>query len=93
MILNPELTMEKAELLKLLSNPLRLCIEHQLTQYGECNVSNFVNCMDASQPAISQSLSKLKSAGIVKIDKRGNEVFYSLTNEEVRNIINLLFNE
>ena len=93
MIINPELTIEKAELLKILSSPLRLCIVHQLAHDDECNVSHFVNCMNFSQPSISQALAKLKSANIVKTDKRGNEIYYSLISQEVRDIINLLFAE
>lgn len=91
MNIDQELTLQKAELLKLLSNPVRLCIIHQLSHYESCNVSHFVNCMNSSQPNISQHLSKLKSAGIVNTEKKANEVYYFLANDEVRCLISLLF--
>lgn len=91
MLVNQELTIQKAELLKLLSNPVRLCIVHQLSHYESCNVTHFVNCMNSSQPNISQHLAKLKSAGILSIEKKANEVYYALANDEVRNMVKLLF--
>jgi len=36
---------------------------------------------DMSQPAISQHLRKLKDAGLVKEDKRGQWIYYSLNSQ------------
>lgn len=93
MQLNNELTRKKAELLKLLSNPIRLCIAHQLTKIPSCNVSNFVSCMNASQPNISQNLAKLKASGILGTHKKGNEVYYYLASEEAKALVLHLFKE
>lgn len=91
MIPDRKRTMEKAELLKQLSNPIRLCIVHQLCEVEHCNVSHFVDCMNTSQPNISQHLAKLKACGVVRVEKKANEVYYSLANEEVRQLVSLLF--
>ncbi len=82
---------KKAELLKAISNPIRLCLVQKLYQYEVCNVTYFTNCMDVSQSAISQHLSKLRDLGIVGYKKEGQVVNYFIQNEEVKEIIKLLF--
>ncbi len=83
--------MEKADLLKALGHPIRLCILENLVMHGEKNVTEIVSCMDASQSNISQHLSKLRDLGIVMSEKEGNQVYYSCNNEKVRRLIEYLF--
>ena len=70
--------LEKAELLKALSHPVRLRIVRGLLHCGCRNVG----CMEAntgqSQSCISQHLMRLKAAGIVKAARSGNEVYYEV---------------
>lgn len=82
---------EKASLLKLLAHPIRLCILRGLIRDGENNVSFMQDCLEVPQSTLSQHLSKLRLAGIVKNERRGTEIYYSLVDEEVKRIINLLF--
>ncbi len=82
---------EKALLLKALSNPVRLCILKELTKKGSCNVSSLQKCMDISQSTVSQHLGKLRDVGIISSERKGTEVYYSLSNHEVSAVINLLF--
>jgi ArsR family transcriptional regulator len=49
-----------------------------LLKEREWCVCEFVEIFDISQPAISQHLRKLKAQGIVKENKRGQWVHYSL---------------
>lgn len=84
---------EQAEMLKTLGHPVRLCITRGLMSKGRCNVSYMEECLDVSQSAISQHLSKLKNAGIVKGYRSGNEVYYEVISESARKIINTLFKE
>lgn len=44
----------------------------------DCCVCEFVDVFQMSQPAISQHLRKLKDAGLVKEQKKGQWVIYSL---------------
>lgn len=83
--------MQKADLLKALAHPVRLCILKSLHDKGEMNVSNIISCMDVSQSSVSQHLSVLRRMGIVEGNKQGNEVFYSCRHEEVKEIISVLF--
>lgn len=84
---------ENAELLKALAHPIRLCIVKGLMGKGNCNVSYMEECLGVSQPTISQHLGKLKSAGIVKGIRNGNEINYELVNEKVKELIKILYSE
>ncbi len=93
MELSPEnvRVMELANVLKAISHPARLCIVKNLYLQGICNVGYFTNCMGISQPNVSQHLSKLKDLGIVEVKKQGLESYYSLVNEDVKNLVALYF--
>ena len=82
---------QKVEMLKALAHPVRLCIVKNLLQDGGCNVSHMEECLEVSQSVVSQHLTKLKAAGIVKGKRQGNEIFYEVANEEVKAIITALF--
>ena len=66
-----------ANMLKLLGDKTRLTIVAILKQ-RECCVCEFQEVFDMSQPSISQHLRKLKDAGLVKEERRGQWIYYSL---------------
>lgn len=66
-----------ANMLKLLGDKTRLTIVAILKQ-RECCVCEFQEVFDMSQPSISQHLRKLKDAGMVKEERRGQWIYYSL---------------
>jgi len=88
---NPDLFTEKAELLKALSHPARLCIVKGLLERGNSNVTNMCHCLNMPQSTISQHISKLKNAGIIKGNRNGLEIIYSVCNEDIKKIIEVLF--
>jgi ArsR family transcriptional regulator len=51
------------------------------------------DCLGVSQPTTSQHLARLKSAGIVKGIRKGNEINYELVNEKVEQLIKILYCE
>ncbi|WP_432355830.1 ArsR/SmtB family transcription factor [Sporosarcina sp. A2] len=72
------LTIERAGLLlKLLGDPTRLTMM-KILQSQDCCVCEFVAIFEMSQPAISQHVRKLKDVGLVKEDRCGQWIFYSL---------------
>lgn len=81
----------KAELLRALAHPTRLCIVKGLIENGPRNVSQMQSCTGLPQPSISQHLSRLRSAGIVEGERHGVEVMYRLVNEDVKRIVAALF--
>jgi DNA-binding transcriptional ArsR family regulator len=76
----------KADILKALGNPIRFCIVEGLLA-GEKNVAAMVHCTNVPQPTVSQHLNILKAAGILEGERMGNEVHYSVCNNEARKIM------
>ncbi|WP_418303840.1 ArsR/SmtB family transcription factor [Paenibacillus crassostreae] len=66
-----------ADDLKLLGDKTRLTMLSLLKEREWC-VCEFVEIFDISQPAISQHLRKMKAQNLVKENKRGQWVHYSL---------------
>ncbi|MFB6469052.1 ArsR/SmtB family transcription factor [Cytobacillus sp. Hz8] len=66
-----------SKVLKLLGDKTRLTIIGILKQ-RECCVCELFEVFDMSQPSISQHLRKLKDAGLVKEERRGQWIYYSL---------------
>lgn len=84
---------QKAELLKSIAHPVRLCILTKLYKNGTCNVSDIQYCLNVPQSTISQHLAKLRSAGIVTTERKGLEVKYSLDNSEIKNILDAILDD
>ncbi|XID90655.1 ArsR/SmtB family transcription factor [Paenibacillaceae bacterium WGS1546] len=72
---------DMAELLKLLGDRTRLAILGLLQERDLC-VSDIVELLETSQPNASQHLRKLRSAGLIREDKRGQWVYYTLNLQE-----------
>jgi ArsR family transcriptional regulator len=71
---------KSANVLKLLGDKTRLTIVGILKQ-RECCVCEFLEVFKMSQPSISQHLRKLKDAGMVKEERRGQWIYYSLNQQ------------
>ncbi|MCQ6281393.1 helix-turn-helix transcriptional regulator [Bacillus sp. EB600] len=69
-----------ANVLKLLGDKTRLTIVGILKR-RECCVCELLEVFDTSQPSISQHLRKLKDAGLIKEDRRGQWIYYSLNSQ------------
>ncbi|WP_066869083.1 ArsR/SmtB family transcription factor [Clostridium mediterraneense] len=89
---NPKYYEEKAEILKAIAHPIRLCIVRGLCSGNSCNVSYMQECLNIPQSTISQHLAKLKAAKIIIGERNGLEVNYRIANEEIKNLIDVLFN-
>ncbi|MDD5675803.1 MAG: metalloregulator ArsR/SmtB family transcription factor [Chitinivibrionales bacterium] len=75
----------KANILKALGHPIRFCIVEGLLA-GEQNVGTMTHCTSVPQPTVSQHLNVLKAAGILKAERIGNEMHYSVCSAEARKI-------
>ena len=71
-----------AERFRILSEPIRLRILHGLRE-GERTVSELTRDLDISQPNASKHLRILQNAGLVGRDQRGNSVYYSIADESI----------
>lgn len=80
----------KAEaMLKQVANANRLMILCRLVE-GEETVGGLTAHVGLAQSAVSQHLIKMKDAGLVISEKRGQQVYYSLASEEVKAILGTL---
>jgi DNA-binding transcriptional ArsR family regulator len=67
----------QAKILKALAHPTRLLIVDELCKSEHC-VCELTDMIGADMSTVSKHLSILKDAGIVGIEKRGTNVYYSL---------------
>ena len=80
-MLKSQVGLEKAAvILKLLGDKTRLTMIGILKQ-RDCCVCEFQEVFEMSQPSISQHLRKLKDAGMVQEERRGQWIYYSLNQQ------------
>jgi ArsR family transcriptional regulator len=80
-----ELIKDIAEFFKILGEPTRIKIINILFLSEMC-VCDISQIMGMNQSAISHQLKILKQANLVKYRKEGKSVFYSLTDEHIKQI-------
>jgi DNA-binding transcriptional ArsR family regulator len=76
--MTPEILELIAQRFRLLADPMRLRILHELQQ-GEMSVSELVKLTGASQPNISKHLASLRSHQMVKRRQEGNMAYFSIS--------------
>ncbi len=76
---------------KVLSDPMRLQILHTL-QEGEKSVMQIVEKLETSQPNVSKHLKILQNAGILARKQEGNLVFYTISDESIFTLCDLVCN-
>lgn len=79
-----------SEKLKAIAHPIRLCIVKGLMDKA-CNVSNMQDCLNIPQSTVSQHISRLKAGGIIAGKRNGQEIVYSIVDEDVKKIVKVLF--
>lgn len=88
-ILNDERIEEGAESLKALASPVRLKILFTLKDKPMC-VTDLEQELGISQSSLSQHLRTLRYKGIVAKTRKGNKVYYTISSEAFRELLNLL---
>ncbi|SHJ02896.1 ArsR family transcriptional regulator [Dethiosulfatibacter aminovorans DSM 17477] len=86
-ILDSETLEKMAGIFKLLSHPSRLCIMVNLMAVKESNVSRMQNCLCEPQSTVSQHISKLKAAGLIKGTRKGTEIVYKVSDDTVKGML------
>jgi protein-tyrosine-phosphatase/DNA-binding transcriptional ArsR family regulator len=69
------------ELFKIMSDPLRLKVLMLIEDEKALSVSDLVNVLEVSQPKVSRHLALLREVRLLKIQKQGLWVFYSLSDQ------------
>lgn len=80
-------TVEFVEIIKLLAHPIRFSIALTLKENGVLNVSRIQESLNLSQSTVSQHISKLREASIVEADRDGTKIYYSLTNDLAKKVL------
>ena len=76
--------------LKLLANVERMLLLCQLSQ-GEMCVSELEAQLDIRQPTLSQQLGVLRTEGVVSTRRQGKNIFYSVADPSVLEILAVLY--
>ena len=73
---------ELAATFRALAHECRIRIVEELAhgEHGELDVHTLVEILEVAQPTVSQHLAVLRNAGLVKQERKGRSVYYSLTN-------------
>ncbi len=77
-------------LLKAVGHPLRFRIVDLLARHSALSVTELCTVLDTKQPIISQQLSILRKGLVVKGNRHGNRVLYSLASDRVARLVQLL---
>ena len=80
--MNKKIYMMHAEMCKVFTSPVRLEIL-DILRNGEKSVNELVQLTGLNQSNVSQHLQIMKDRGILKIEKKGNYVFYSVANPKI----------
>ena len=67
----------RAAVLKALAHPTRLFIVEEISRQPLC-VADITEMVGSDVSTVSKHLSVLKNAGLVSMEKKGKQVFYSL---------------
>lgn len=72
-----------ADILRMLGHPMRLMIVRELILKGPLNVSELQKLLRVPQSTLSQQLIKLKQFKMVSYERKGNEIYYKVSDEKV----------
>ncbi len=79
-----------ADVLRILGHAYRLRIVERLDLCGPAPGHILLSKLGGAQGALSQHLSKLRLAGVIRAERRGKEVWYSLASPASLTILNCM---
>ena len=80
----------KAEWLRAMAHPIRLRMLWGLTR-RTCNVGHMWRELGISQPLASQHLNRLRRAGLVAAERRGQETCYRIADPRIKRMLRMLY--
>ncbi len=81
-----------AEMLRTLAHPMRLRIVDALNAADELPVGAITEHLGIAQAATSQHLNHMRRVGLVKSERRGKEVWYSIADRRPIALLNCICN-
>jgi len=88
--LKPETLERAAEMLKMLAHPQRLRIIEILEREQEVPVHALIKETGFPQAVVSQHLNQMRRSGLLANERRGKEMWYSITDPRALSILNCI---
>ena len=85
--IRPEALDAAAAIMRAIAHPLRLRILEILEGAGEANVSALCEATGATQPVVSQQLSRMRLEGVLAARREGSSVHYRVARPEVLGVL------
>ncbi len=79
-----------AETLKMLAHPQRLRLVEILERETEVPVHTLVEETELPQAVVSQHLNQMRRSGLLRAERRGKEMWYSITDPRALSILNCI---
>jgi ArsR family transcriptional regulator len=90
--LNKEKLEKAAFILKTVAHPTRLAVIDLLSSYEKLSVSDICETLHCEQSLLSHHLITMKLKGILKCEREGQNIFYSLKERDVIKLIECIEN-
>ncbi len=90
--MTPESVGQAADMLRTLAHPARLRIVDALNAAGELPVCDITAYLEIPQAATSQHLNHMRRVGLLKTERRGKEVWYSIADARPIALLNCICN-
>lgn len=83
--------LEKAAyILKTIAHPTRLAVIQLLDQNGKMGVNDICKNLNCEQSLVSHHLSNMRIKGLLKAEREGTSIFYSLKEKELLKIMHAI---
>ena len=86
----PEAVGQAVEMLRTLAHPMRLRIVDVLNTAGELPVGRITEYLEIAQSATSQHLNHMRRIGLLRTERRGKEVWYSIADSRPIALLNCI---
>jgi DNA-binding transcriptional ArsR family regulator len=85
----PELALFHAEVCQALADTTRIALLYELAD-GPRRVTDLVEALNQPQPTVSRHLKTLRERGMLRAERQGSQVVYSLVDRRVIDALDLL---
>ncbi len=79
-----------ANKLKAIAHPVRLAILDLLRKKDKLTVTEIQESLNIEQTATSYHLIQMKNKKLVKSEKKANKMFYSISNDQIPHILDII---
>lgn len=87
----PKSKLEKAAyILKTIAHPTRLSIIHMLDEKGRLSVNELCSLLACEQSLVSHHLSNMRIKGLLKSERSGTNIYYTLKEKELAKIVSVI---